>query len=91
MISNERYADFLVSRLLSANDFGSTEKLLSAIDEANELQVWREQKNAFNLIAERAPMKTLNTDGFCIKYTDLAAFIRQECAAMAQFKMRPAR
>ncbi len=54
------YQEFLINRIFTRNDYGTAAALLSEIHKATSLDVkeqWRDQKHAFNIIGENAPMR----------------------------------
>jgi hypothetical protein len=74
------YLDFLVSRLFVRNDFSSSEELLEAIGRVNNnhQHSWRDTKQAFNSIAQLAPMAN---DWYCVSLSKVPEFVRQEVLA----------
>jgi hypothetical protein len=77
------YAEFLVSRIFSANGYGTVDALLREIDRANLVEEWREQKRVFNSIEEKAPM--VDEGGYSLSYCDVPEFIRSECSSFGEF------
>ena len=76
------YKVFLVSRIFTKNDYGSVETLLSEISKASSITdpaCWRQRKNAFNVIAEKAPM----ADGVYgkVHYHEVVEFLDSEVEA----------
>lgn len=77
-----RYRDFLVGRLFAGNGYGSADKLLAAIqaaEEIDETENWRARKDAFNQIGEIAPLR--ESMGFAVQYRDVPEFLDAELLA----------
>lgn len=75
-----QYADFILSRILSENGFGSYEALKSAINEANNIEGWRDKKAAFNAIADKAPMLNV-APLYSVRYAELVELVDAEVEA----------
>lgn len=71
----------LCSRIFAHNGYGTIDALIAAIKQAADIPEnteWRKRKDAFNKIADIAPMRD---DGFLLKYEDVPAFLATETAA----------
>lgn len=75
------FMQHLCTRIFAHNGYGTIEALIAAINQAAAISgntEWRKRKDAFNKIAEIAPMRD---DGFLLKYEDVPAFLTTETAA----------
>lgn len=76
----ETYRDFLVSRLVERNEYGSTNALIKEIEKAKAISPetdWRARKMAFNAIAENAPLRA-DDSVYCASHADIPAAIERE-------------
>lgn len=81
-MSPENYKEFLVSRVIEFNGYGTVEALLQAIGAASKLPPeteWRQRKHAFNMIADKAPL--LPNRCYAITHEDLPGFLDDEIGA----------
>lgn len=86
-MNKETYREFLASRILVKNDFGSLDALIRAIDDAGstcEIDNWQLRKSKFNAIADAAPFRNSDAYGL-LRYEDLRDFIEEECHEFANF------
>lgn len=81
------YREFMLSRILDHNGFGSADALLAAIESANQINPethWRDRKAAFNAIAMLAPMR--NDGPYSVTHSDLPTVIGAEMQEFETFE-----
>lgn len=86
-MSPNSYRDFLLSRILKENGFGTTKALLAAIKEADAIpedSQWRHRKAAFNAIGEQAPLR--DDSGYCLLHHEIPAFLDTEVKEFIYWK-----
>lgn len=81
---SEHFMKHLLSRLFVRNGYGTAQALIAAIDQASSIPAdteWHKRKDAFNRIAETAPMRD---DGFLLRIEEVPTFLAVETAAFRE-------
>lgn len=79
-VNKLRYQTFLLTRVLQAIAYPSTQALLDAIDAACAIPEteWNARKAAFNAINDKAPLRSGKTSDISITHADIPGFLERE-------------